>query len=1127
MEGVKYPPVFATNRPATGESVAERVNWLLSGAREEYASPPDVAIATAYLNPAGFGLLADELERTPKARLLIGAEPTPATAEPGVRILTPAELSEALSVHQRWLEAERDLTGFTREADGAARRLVEWLRATDADGNPRVEVRRYTDGFLHGKAFITDHARMPAVLAGSSNLTYAGLTLNAELNLGYPSGQHTHLAQEWFDEIWEASTPYALDEVYAARWDPHPPWTIFLRMLWELYGGTLEEEDDRRTHTELRLTGFQREGVARMLRLLDRNGGVIVADEVGLGKTFMAGEVISRATVQRRQQVLIVAPAALKRGMWDPFLRKYDFSRRVDVLSYDELRLKSRDDRVLRRELDAYALIVVDEAHNLRNPQAQRTRAVAALVGGANPKQLVLLTATPVNNTLLDLHSLVSLFVRNDGAFLDHGIPSIYGYIRRAQDMNPDELSHEHLFDLLDEVSVRRTRRFVKQHYAGDTIPGPDGHPVTITFPTPVLRNLDYALDEAGQQLMDAVIYALDQSDDAKRYDERLRDPDRLLLARYTPGAYHRDRDIEFAYQVSNAGLLRSTLLKRLESSVAALGETLRNLIRSHEAFLDALERGVVLTGEELREWASSDGDDLDAFLEALDRDVEAADAYHVEILRRDVSSDLDLLRALEGRVRAVRRDAKADVLVQRLRIIAREARSPSAHGLSSGNRRKVIVFSSFTATVRDAHRRLVETVEAAAGNTSDDDPLSDYRDRIAKPVYGSRPGISQEQRAATVGEFAPDTVGGGYDDRYDVLFATDVLSEGVNLQQAGRIINYDLPWNPMRVVQRHGRIDRIGSPHRRVFLDCFFPARNLDELLGLRDRVERKLRLADAAIGAGAVLPGIATGEGRVFSDDTRTQIERIRKGDESMLEGGHSALSGEEFRQRLRQALAEGHGDTVSDLPFGSGSGFRNPSAQRAGYVFCMRVRDQCRFRLVPVDERWRPLRAEDGSPLVTSDTLSALAAADPGSESAERVLGHDAYDAAFDAWPIARDDVHRAWMRLTDPVNLQPEVPKALRDAANLVHEEGSFLGAEERTDLLARLNTAPSERITREIRTVLRSDALPAEMVRGIRELVLDFGLPPARPPDPLPVIDKNEVHLVAWMAVGPAAGAPPL
>jgi hypothetical protein len=242
--------------------------------------------------------------------------------------------------------------------------------------------------------------------------------------------------------------------------------------------------------------------------------------------------------------------------MWEPFLDKYDFSRRVKVLSYEELRNRWQDDTDgdLRRELDEYALVVIDEAHNLRNPNAQRSEVVAALLGGANPKQVLLLTATPVNNSLMDLHVLIRYFVRNDARFAEIGIPSIRGHIAHAQALDPDTLSPEHLFDLIDQVAVRRTRRFIKTHYQGDSIPGDDGTPTTIVFPTPVLKRLDYELSDASLDLLNAVSYALDTPDDITGYGERQEDPDRLMLARYLPSAYTIDDTPAEAYQVANTG---------------------------------------------------------------------------------------------------------------------------------------------------------------------------------------------------------------------------------------------------------------------------------------------------------------------------------------------------------------------------------------------------------------------------------------------------------------------------------------------------------------------------------------------------------------------------------------------
>ena len=1158
-----FPPVFATNRPERGETVAAEINRLLRGKRKSHRAPQPVAIATAYVNPAGIALLLDELERAPRVRLLLGAEPDRAAAQPATAGLSRDELRRVLRLHEAWLAAERDLTGFSREADGAARRLVEWLRSNDAGDGHGVEVRRYEDGFLHGKAFLVEHEMEPAVLAGSSNLTHAGLMTNAELNLGYPSGQHTHLVQDWFGYFWERSAPFPLAEIYASRWDPHSPWIVFLRMLWELYGRDLEADDRAALAEELSLTAFQRDGVARALRLLKANGGVLVADEVGLGKTFIAAEMIRRATEENRQRVLALAPAALKESMWDPFLDGHGFSRRVQCMSYDELRVAwQRDEENTRRKLDDYALVIVDEAHNLRNPQAQRTETVAALVGGEHPKQVVLLTATPVNNSLADLHALVSLFIHNDAFFAHAGIPSIRGYIAEAERIDPESLSPERLFDLLDRTTVRRTRSFVKEHYRDDRFVGPDGAEQTIAFPTPALHRLDYELDAAGEALLDAVTRALDSPDEPDGAQpggtEAAADPDRLILARYTPDAYRRRGGKEYRTQLSNAGLLRCALLKCLESSAAALRSTLGTLIHSHEAFLEALGAGWVLTGDALRDWIASDAEDLEEHIAWLDDRSKSgaaeASEYRADALAADVRADLALLerlRALADAAADQAHEPKAERLVSRLREVAAEARRVSREGIASSDRRKTIVFTSFVATVRDLQERVKQAVDAAAP----DDPLSDFRGRLPGPIHGQKTGVDQHQRARVLGRFAPRTAGSGHEeDRYDILFATDVLSEGVNLQQAGRIVNYDLPWNPMRVVQRHGRIDRIGSSHRRIVLDCFFPASRLEELLDLEQRLRRKLALADAAVGTGEVLPGVDSGAGQVFSDKTRHQIMEIHDEDASILERGgqHRALSGEEYRHRLRQSMKpDAERGEVLSLPWASGSGFQNPGTRQSGFVFCIRV-GQCRteassgaqsrpsalgrrptcgradcevcrrdpfFRFVPTFTDWRPLRDGKGDPIVERDTLQALIAADPVREDTGRELSSTAYDRAFDAWDIARRDVWEEWMRLVDPANLQPDLPKAFRDAAELLHRHGAeALGTDELENLIPRFQTVPTVRVQREVRAILNAEEPDAAKVRRLRDFALQAGLKRPTPVEALPEVAEEEVHLVAWMAV---------
>jgi hypothetical protein len=1143
-------PDFATNHPPSDPSatVADKVNELFRLLRENKVTPPPVAIASAYINPAGFALLADELELAPRVRLLLGAEPE----EESVLAISSGDADQdarrdaAVRSHQLWLEAERDLMGFERIPTAQAKRMVEWLERRDPAGDPEVEVRRYTGGFLHGKAYLVEDGAAQAAIAGSSNMTYAGLARNAELNLGTGGGTSSAgKVREWFESYWEQSDPYALAELYGRLWEPHSPWIVYLRMLWELYGEHLDAEENPNIRTGLNLTSFQADGVARMERLLDEHGGVLVADEVGLGKTYLAGEVIYRTANINRQRVMIVAPAALKNSMWEPFLAEHDFSRWVTVYSYEEVRNRLDPERgsidAFVQEIQDYSLVVIDEAHNLRNSGAQRSGAVDRVITAGNPKRVILLTATPVNNSLTDLETLIKYFIRDDARFASLGIPSIREYIKQAQAMDPANLTPEHLFDLMDQVAVRRTRKFIKEHYTNEIIIGPDGKPTTIKFPQPKVRRIDYALDEPGIALIDAMVYALDDPNDphqARSWEDRSRDPKKLMLARYLSSMYTLDRDLQ-TFQITNVGLLRSGLLKRLESSPQALHASLTKMLKSHETFLDALGRGFVLKGEALNEWVSSDSDDLDEFVAEFDQDdqIESTDGYQVEQLRADVESDISLLREVRDLAETVvvGNEPKVEQLIDELSRIAEEARRIDSRGLPSSDRRKVIVFSTFTDTIIPIHAAVVDAIDAAPAGS----PLSDFKGRVAPPIMGAYAkthergaagGVDQGGRAATIAGFAPATAGPRNaageptaKDEYDLLLTTDVLAEGVNLQQAGHMINYDLPWNPMRIVQRHGRVDRIGSRHDYVHLGLFFPTQRLDALLELESRLEAKLALADAAVGAGEVLPGRGPGHEVNLTDD-----RVVEQFEELLAVGGSSAsLSGEEYRRRLFGTFsADPHSRAAAlELPFGSGSGFVNPNVLGNGYVFCVKIKASTKpwFRYVRVDDDWN-VRTVDGEPIVMADTLVSLRVADPRIASEERDLADAVYDRAFDAWEVARDSIHSSWTKLTDPNAYLPDLPLAFRDAYELVIREGTYLSRDEQVDLANRLRNVPSSKVARQVRGALNHGRTSEERISLITEVLKEAGLtaPPAR--EPLPSIEKHEVRLVAWMAVrGTAQG----
>jgi Helicase conserved C-terminal domain/PLD-like domain/SNF2-related domain len=1101
-------PEFATNRE--DERVADAVNAHLAHLRTTLVKPPELAIATAYFNVGGYRLLADELDHPAHIRLLLGAEPDATMhlrrlEEPAAHARAAAvQLRRALEGHDRDLEHDRNLLGFSYEADQAARRLLDWLRSG------KVEVRRLPDRFLHGKCFlaITDHDE--GVIAGLSNFTFAGLATNIELNLGHYQPHVVTEVREWFDDLWAAAEPYDLAGLYESRFEPHLPQVIYLRMLWERYGPEIAQEAASTAGGTIHLTSFQRDGLWRARRILADRRGVLIADEVGLGKTFLAGKLIEEAAIERRQRVLVIAPATLRDGPWRRFASEYNLP--IELRSFDDLIADKRvNDHAtgytLDQDPDKYALIVIDEAHNARNPSTQRADAIRRLLSGRYPKDLVLLTATPVNNSLWDLYYLLVMFLRNDAAFADIGISSLRDHFARAMALNPDDLSPEHLFDVLDAVAVRRTRSFVKRFYPTDTV-RIDGRDVPITFPTPRVRKVTYDFDTVLPGFFDRFAAALDVDDST--VPDPVANPGLLTLARYAPSRYGKGG--AQAHEVQLAGLLRSGLFKRFESSPYAFARTCEAMAESHDAFLTLLDRGKVATGDPLREWAATDSDDPDEVDEFLGRHfdvIEDAGAYDAERLRAHVAHDRDLLRDFAADAETVRPelDPTLAALRQQLVEIAQEAEAEGIGADDVRDKRKVLIFSYFADTVDWIEDYLYEVVAT-------DDRLAKYRGRIA-----SLTGSEGDKRDVLWG-FAPRTTDAPEpaEDKYDIVITTDVLAEGVNLQQARHIINYDLPWNPMRLVQRHGRIDRIGSPHTEVFIRCVFPDRRLDDLLGLEERLHRKIKQAAATVGVGEILPGSETSD--VTFAETREEIDRLRAEDATLFERAGSergALSGEEYRQELRKALENPElADRIPSLPWGAGSGMAVPvpPGTSPGYVFCVRVADHPTplFRFVTPEP--------DGSPRIADDTLACLDRARPPQEwETPRQLDADVYEGAFAAWTHARESVVQRWNYLADPANLAPSVPAVMRRAAETVREHATGLPIEELDRVVDAVEAPYGERILRMFRTALSVDD-PGERATLIVGLVNDMGLEPPPAPEPLAEINADDVHLVCWLAITP-------
>lgn len=339
---MNFEPEFIDSRD--GNTMAEALARLLggglaSGMAEAGTRPAELAIAAAFFSPKGLADLAPHIEGLQRVRLMFGVEAPrdvemrrPNLGESPEHFDTRL-VREGLKDAEAAARAARDRFPFTRQGISALHRLIHRLR------DQNVEVRRYERTFMHAKAYIfvppADAIDGKAgVIAGSSNLTGGGLNRNLELNLGRYDDPVVEQARAWFDALWKEADPVDLAQIFEDIFAPYTPWEIFLRILFQLYGNEvaeLEKEDKG-----LPLTSFQTHGVARALRLLRERSGVIVADEVGLGKTFIAGEVI-RVYRSNRQRALLVCPAQLRDTTWSKFLHRYEFDRGVECLSYEQI----------------------------------------------------------------------------------------------------------------------------------------------------------------------------------------------------------------------------------------------------------------------------------------------------------------------------------------------------------------------------------------------------------------------------------------------------------------------------------------------------------------------------------------------------------------------------------------------------------------------------------------------------------------------------------------------------------------------------------------------------------------------------------------------------------------------
>jgi superfamily II DNA or RNA helicase len=538
------------------------------------------------------------------------------------------------------------------------------------------------------------------------------------------------------------------------------------------------------------LTAFQEEARHRVDVILGRYRGAILADSVGLGKTYVALALAEREVAAGRR-VLVIVPASL-RAQWRPLLR--GLGGGWSLYTHAALSRGRGPDPGLEP-----SLIVVDEAHRFRNPRTRRYGALARLTWAGSRPRVLLVTATPVNNDAGDLLHLLRLFLADDG-LLDAGVPSLTGTL------DDDGRDGAQIRSVVDAVVVRRTRSLLGERF-GPASAATDGRPIP-RFPRRAPPRVAGYRDPALPGLVEAIAGL-----ELAPYEYRGR-----------PGGSTGDG-------AGGAALLRLNLLKRLDSSPAAFLASLGRLGHTLAAVRDAARAGRLL-GPGSAAPGAGDGDPLQLVLLEVVAD-RAPPGLDLDALAGSAGRDLrrlDRMRALRGST-----DHKRDTLVALLHRLAPE---------------RVVVFTEYRDTAADLWRALrgrlrVARVDGAGAWLG------------ARPA-GRRVVVERFAPMASARPAPPDR------ERVDVLIATDVLAEGMNLQDARHVISYDLPWNPVRLMQRIGRVDRLGSPHPVVVPHLFVPALGLDAILGLRSRLLKKLDGIAATGGAedaGPLLAALAAG--------------------------------------------------------------------------------------------------------------------------------------------------------------------------------------------------------------------------------------------------------------------------
>jgi len=941
------------------EKLVHHINRILS-------STESARFAVGYFFLSGLSAIAEELNGVKELRLLIGNTTNRETLE------QLAEGYRRLELVAETVDAERypkrtETKRMATETAENIRTSMELMDQTD-DGemlvktlvrlieDKKLKVKVYTKGRLHAKAYIFDYGKVfdesgkpverhekGIAVVGSSNLTLSGVTHNTELNvIVQGNSNHTELVR-WFDDLWDESQDFdeTLMQEMRESWAYAfmRPYDIYMKTIYALVKDRLEGEDDKDFLWDDEITGrladFQKVAVRQAIQIIRDYGGVFVSDVVGLGKSYIGAAILKHFERTEHARPLVLCPAPLV-DMWERYNEVYQLNARILSLGY----LREDEDgspnfllqSVKHQERD---IVLIDESHNFRYPDTQRYKVIQAFL--ATGKRCCLLTATPRNKTAWDVYYQLKLFHQDDKTDIPIDPPDLKQYFRLI-DKNEKKLP-----DLLSNVLIRRTRNHILRWYGFDSATHQPVDPSRFKeyqegmrrayvivggrhqfFPKRELETIEYSIEDTYRGLYQ----------DLRGYIGKPRKivpvkpyKDELTFARY--GLWHyvikeKCRQEPYAsLQRAGAnlrGLIRVLLFKRFESSVYAFKETVGKLLIVHERFVQALTQGFVPAGEEAQSILYEPNQDEEQELMDALRKVSGkynASDFDIERLKEHIEHDIALYKKILGLVEPI--TPEQDAKLQTLNMWLRKALFQNG---------KCLIFTQYADTARYLFNNLND-----GGKSENIDVIYSGDKSKARIVGRFAPKANPEYR------FAPGET------ELMTVIATDVLAEGLNLQDCDKIINYDLHWNPVRLIQRFGRIDRIGSEYDMVYGFNFLPETGIERNLGLKEKLHNRIQEIHDTIGEDSAI----LDKTEQLNEEAMYAIYEKKGGELGILEDEEEEFvdlnEAEEILRMLRKENP-GEYERIANLR----DGIRTARAMEAKgfYVFCQAGRYQQLFLL-----------------------------------------------------------------------------------------------------------------------------------------------------------------------------------